>query len=557
MAAGVCPVCGNEATLRCSGCRTTHYCGKEHQKFDWKKHKGTCRPFQVCSSEELGRYLSARRTIEVREELLAEAPLVLGPPFGRPVAPTCLPCGAAIPIATASSMAAPRCLNCLWPTCGSDQCSTASRKSTHSAECIILSMSRERTIEALTGKQVTEEQLQTAYGSITPLRCLLLQRVKPDHWKKLMSMESHPEQGPSDDVPKVTRFLRQVLNLSQMDGALMDESKAVDTRRWDFSVATIAKVCAVLDVNALDVRLPGPSDAIALYADACMLEHSCVPNTRHTFDDRLRIRLSATRAIAAGEHLKTMYTHVLWGTQQRRDHLKVSKYFECTCERCADPTEFGTFIGGLRCLGCGGGVLLPKSPLLGIQSEWECAECSRGGGQAATLSGEQVRSLVLGLGSEVEKALEERPPSSTALQDLLRKLETLLHPHHSHCLAVKHSLLQMLGRGGSAEELRRKEAMCRDLLGVYRALDPSLARVSIYAAVANFELYSTLAELWRRKLSGPESVEARQRLSEAKACLEETIELLREENKDLPEGRLLGVAKCALESMERWFDTGI
>ncbi|XP_046405953.1 SET domain-containing protein SmydA-8-like isoform X2 [Ischnura elegans] len=549
-AVGKCAMCGLEATLKCSGCRLTYYCDKEHQKSHWKEHKGACqRAFQVQSTPELGRHLVAARRIAPRDVVVSEAPLVVGPPFGRPSAPVCLPCGAPIPAALASSMSAPRCPRCLWPTCGADSCSSGTSRS-HAAECVILSTSRERTIEALTGHQVTEEQIQTAYGSITPLRCLLLQRVRPEQWKTLRSMESHPGQPHSEDIPKVTRFLREVLNLGRMDGSRMDEKTA---RRWDFSPATIARVCSVLDVNALDIRLPGPSDAVALYADTCLLEHSCVPNTRHSFDERQRIQVSATRAIEAGEHLTTMYTHVLWATQQRRDHLKVTKYFECTCQRCADPTEMGTFIAGLRCLGCNGGVLLPKSPLLGIHTEWECSDCTRSG-QAAMLSGEQVRSLVLGLGSEVERALEERPPSSTALQDLLQKLETLLHPHNSHCLAVKHSLLQMLGRSGHHDELRRKETMCRDLLGVYRALDPTLARVGVYAAVAYFELHSTLVELWRKKLSSPESNEARKKLTEAKFCLEETVKLLQEENKNLPEGRLMGVAKSALEDIGRWLD---
>ena len=36
-----------------------------------------------------------------------------------------------------------------------------------------------------------------------------------------------------------------------------------------------------------------------------------------------------------------MYTHSLWGSAGRRDHLNTNKKFWCQCERCADPTEFG------------------------------------------------------------------------------------------------------------------------------------------------------------------------------------------------------------------------
>lgn len=33
---------GQPRMQKCSGCRTVHYCSKECQKLDWKRHKGTC-----------------------------------------------------------------------------------------------------------------------------------------------------------------------------------------------------------------------------------------------------------------------------------------------------------------------------------------------------------------------------------------------------------------------------------------------------------------------------------------------------------------------------------
>lgn len=37
-----CAVCNQLSTLRCSKCKCTFYCGKEHQISDWSKHKKNC-----------------------------------------------------------------------------------------------------------------------------------------------------------------------------------------------------------------------------------------------------------------------------------------------------------------------------------------------------------------------------------------------------------------------------------------------------------------------------------------------------------------------------------
>ncbi|KAL2070004.1 hypothetical protein VTL71DRAFT_14684 [Oculimacula yallundae] len=39
-----CAVCKKtEGTFKCSRCKVTFYCGREHQKVDWKVHKKVCR----------------------------------------------------------------------------------------------------------------------------------------------------------------------------------------------------------------------------------------------------------------------------------------------------------------------------------------------------------------------------------------------------------------------------------------------------------------------------------------------------------------------------------
>lgn len=84
----------------------------------------------------------------------------------------------------------------------------------------------------------------------------------------------------------------------------------------------------------------------------------------------------AAKFIPKGEQIFNSYTKFLWGTQQRRVHLAYSKNFMCKCERCLDPTEFGSNIAALKCIRpeCDS-VLLPVNPLI-IKSPWQCVKCN-------------------------------------------------------------------------------------------------------------------------------------------------------------------------------------
>lgn len=103
----------------------------------------------------------------------------------------------------------------------------------------------------------------------------------------------------------------------------------------DVSFETIHKICAIIDVNALEINRDG-KDISALYHFGCLMEHSCICNTVHTFEGASKgyqITVRAAVPISKGDHITTSYTHVLWGTQARRQHLWETKYFMCTCPR--------------------------------------------------------------------------------------------------------------------------------------------------------------------------------------------------------------------------------
>jgi hypothetical protein len=80
--------------------------------------------------------------------------------------------------------------------------------------------------------------------------------------------------------------------------------------------------------------------------------------------------VKAARDIEEGEHIATMYTHALWGTIARRDHLNITKNFWCRCPRCSDPTEFGS---NFSTIFDSGKPMLPEDPL-DSTSDWVCKE---------------------------------------------------------------------------------------------------------------------------------------------------------------------------------------
>nr|CAD7448917.1 unnamed protein product [Timema bartmani] len=143
----------------------------------------------------------------------------------------------------------------------------------------------------------------------------------------------------------------------------------------------VQRVCGVLDVNSFEVRAPGlPSQAEhlrlrAVYLQAALMAHHCVANTHLAVDDNFLITVHASVPISQGQPIFFNYTNPLQGTSERREHLHEGKYFDCTCSRCRDPTELGTYMSSLKCVKCRGKGLVSPVEALKENSPWECNQC--------------------------------------------------------------------------------------------------------------------------------------------------------------------------------------
>ena len=82
---------------------------------------------------------------------------------------------------------------------------------------------------------------------------------------------------------------------------------------------------------------------------------SCVCNSRfQVHSPGRRLVLTAQLDVARGEEVTVRYMPALMGASRRRYRMHSNWHFNCTCARCADPTELGTHVGATRCADCAG-----------------------------------------------------------------------------------------------------------------------------------------------------------------------------------------------------------
>lgn len=373
--------------------------------------------------------------------------------------------------------------------------------------------------------------------ALLTLRCLLLQWRYPERWDIIMKLESHDKQRIG------TRYFNEADEriVSYLDSHYLQPLAEVEREMKQTIVAErdrqlLHRICGILEVNALNIGLGRDSDdrheISALYENACILEHSCVPNCYYTFDAKRpgRITMRAGRMIRAGEHLAIMYTHMLWGTQMRLEHLITNKYFICKCERCMDPTELGTNLSSLKCLGdigkeCGG-TLLPTNPI-DISTEWFCGKCDVHIGNeqieivmckclSMFLHHSEFQFLSFQVLTNIEQEVDELLMPSTSrrrtiatareIEALIEKLSHLLHENHYHLFALKHTLVQCYGheKGYAIGELtddtlQRKIDLCEQLLHIVDIIDPCTMRLTLYTGIILYELHLAVLEQEKRK----------------------------------------------------------
>lgn len=262
------------------------------------------------------------------------------------------------------------CSTCHWPMCN-EKCQNGK---THQRECAILaSCQRLKNEEGLKTGGVADE-----YRCITPLRLLLSAQHDPQAYALTETLMDHnSERRKYSDMWTIQRtHVNDYLKTSQLL-SFQDE---------DFDRAV-----GLLWTNSFSCK---DSLGVALFPVFSIVSHSCLPNASPVALQSRRLVLEAKMDIAKGEEITISYISILQvlllflsgnsvsqlifvnklqGRVKRRKKLREKWFFNCTCKRCLDPTEFGSHVSTLKCPSCtSDGLVIPKS---GECEDQTCTKC--------------------------------------------------------------------------------------------------------------------------------------------------------------------------------------
>jgi hypothetical protein len=186
-----------------------------------------------------------------------------------------------------------------------------------------------------------------------------------------------------------------------------------------------------------------------------MAAHGCRRNMRWETTPNGNLEMWSAEPVNAGELLTHPYVDLMLGTPDRRRLLKEQFYFDCSCTRCADPTELGTYFSSLKCPDCKPGFLLPVNPL-DYQTSWKCNNLKGGDDGSPPCncikSSEYERDLVTQIQMEKKTILEmlECGSNLAAIGGLARILGKYrgkkVHVNHFAIVDIEYNLVRRMAR---------------------------------------------------------------------------------------------------------------
>ncbi|KAF2901270.1 hypothetical protein ILUMI_04907 [Ignelater luminosus] len=480
--------------------------------------------FKIEHNDKVGRYAVASCDFNPGDVIFTETPFAFGPKADSP--PVCLGCCIPVNVSTF-------CSSCKWPVCNNKCQEIPAHKY---AECSLFSKNKVQ-FQSIENPELTCLQ----YECITPLRILLAIKANPERWEEeVKMMESHNNKRKSKPI---WRF-NQINIVNYLRGPC----------KLDFDEELIHTVCGILESNAFEARSISGHPIRCLFPKLAILSHNCVSNISHSIvctgsgdDQDFSVTVRAATKVCEGDELFSSYTYSFWPTLTRREFLKESKYFDCSCARCSDPTELGTHMSTIRCNQCTTGFLTSTNSL-DNNAPWKCSNCNE------PLESSHVKNLFIKIQQELDAADNSHPQIRLKLLEaLLRKYEKILHPQNSYCCILRSSLIDMCGKLKNNCELdliERKKDYCEQLLKVVDVIEPGYTRTR---GVTLHELFISLVFITVNETEINKN-ELIRRLQEILEILEESTNILKLEPESTFEGKIGIFSKMLFQQLKEHFD---
>ncbi|XP_057651411.1 SET domain-containing protein SmydA-8-like isoform X2 [Diorhabda carinulata] len=401
----------------------------------------------IIKKSSLGGFgIFAERDIQAGEIIFIDSPVLLGPRCVPDIPIQCTICYRKINLITCNK-------NCHLTICNSCVDSDI-----HSNECNLIRKLK-------TNKDFKEGDKEKLTKCLTPLRSLILNE---EDLKVVSILKSHRGDQHGKEVDILTEQLG--LNITEEEKKFM------------------YFVCTVLDANAFEVLTDvedNMNSVRGLYPLGSLANHSCFPNAFHVFGEKHKMIVRAGVFIPKNSEIFHAYTRLLWGTITRKFHLKNSKHFICKCERCMDPTEFGTYMTAIYCEKCKGNLLPQKT------SSWQCEICN---------SKQNVGRILTMIGSVLNGF--EADDFDRMHTFLNKKLPLYMPQTNQVAVELKYKIIWILGyRSGYLWEnlpsrlILLKKRYCQDILELIKKLRTGKCKTR---GLLCYELYLCNKELKSR-----------------------------------------------------------
>jgi len=333
-----------------------------------------------------------------------------------------------------------RCSQCDWPMCGL----ACEQGNVHRLECSLLAQGAGQV------EFPSFTETHDTYRAIAPLRLLKVKEKHPETWERLSYLMDHNTERQVDS--ELWETYQRCVNkfLKSLDPGLPDTD--------------IDRAVGLLWTNAFACCRGGGQ---AIFPTFSFMSHSCAPNCTHSVFPNKTLALQAKVKIPAGTEFTISYISPLQGSLKRRMKLREKWFFSCSCPRCEDPTELGSFTSALLCqvCSCPEGYIVSQTPQ-DPEAPWVCVQCG------FQIRAEEVNQEETKIAEAIQKLDNNSIPQ---FEKFLESISLRLHPRHYLVILLKRHLVGLCSNclpELDLDKLERVKSYAEDVEAVYQIIDP-------------------------------------------------------------------------------------